>query len=146
MRQKSELEYRLLKEKIAEIKEENESASRLRKQTERMHNKSLDEIMNNLLILSKDKNSYVRTSSGTTLIETVFYNVKKYSAQLLKKLPKRGYSELSDALSRVIKEASSVCDMIHCHKDFDERYKWGSKRIQNFVHSYNLKIKGSYLN
>src|SRR3989344_7406449 len=131
-KQKSDLDYRLLREKIAEIKEKNESALRLRKQTDRMHDKSLDNVMDVLLILSKDKNSYVRTSSGT-LIETVFYNVKKSSTQLLKKLPRTGYSELSDALLYILKEASSVCGMIHCHKNTDERYEWGSKRIENFV-------------
>ena len=144
VKQKAELEHKLFKEEIAERKEENESALRLRRQAQRMYDKSLDDIINILSISSSYKSNYVNTSSGETLIKKVFDHVKKQLEQSLKKLPKEGSSELSDALSHMLKEASNVSDMIHTHRNSDERYMWGRKRIKNFVDSYNFKIKGNY--
>lgn len=144
-KQRSESEHRLWKEQIAERREKNKSASRLRKQAYVMHDKSLDDYVSGLYLLSKYKNSYIPTSSGKTAIEIMFDKVKGFLEQSLEKVERKGYSELYETFLYLLKEASTICDMIHWHSNPNGRYEWGSKRIENFIHSYNLKIKGDYL-
>lgn len=149
---KAEIEYRLLKEKIAWILEENRSALRLRKQAGEMSNmfKSLHNTVDDLYVLSQDESSYITLPQlDKTLIEIAFDMLQKELQQSLDDLkdrPGRGsYVEIHDALSYVLKEAPTICDMIHRHSNPEQRSRWGSNRIESFVHSYDLKIKGDYL-
>lgn len=139
-RARAEEQDRLRKERIANIKEKNESNLRLRREAEKFHNESLDDAITGLLILSRYEGSYVEGF----MIRAAFIEVEKCLRESLKRVP-RQYTELSDALSYILKEASGVCDIIEAHKDSKDRYRYGSKRIENLVNSYNIKIKGEYL-
>ena len=94
--------------------------------------------------------------SGKTVIEVAFDLVEKEAKQYLEKLESverlehakklqnrrwKSYTIFYDALSNLAKKSSNICEMIHRHKNSDERYRWGSERIQNFVHLYDIKIK-----
>lgn len=149
----SDLEARQREEERKREREEIRSALRLRKQASSFREDKkareryipLDDTIIALSVLSGYEINYEPTTSGKTRIEATFDIVEGQLEQLLKVLPRGKYLEFRNALLYLHREASSVCDMIHNHENPNERYTWGSKRIENFVSSYNTKIKGNYL-
>lgn len=130
-------ELELTRERRNEAREKSAISLKIKEQAQPFLNKSLDSAINSLLKLSTNEENYA-TFMGNTRIQFAFTRVIGCLQEAFEKSGK--YRELNDALSRTLKEADIICDMIHHHEDTIDRYRYGSKRIENFVGAYNLRF------